>query len=63
MHSCRPAHLLEALYGHDGCKRLALALDNKLIVAKRHPIQDIAEALANFQGRNFRYHVPYQLLQ
>jgi hypothetical protein len=29
-----------------------------LIVSKRHSIQDVAESLANFQGRNFLDHVP-----
>ena len=31
--SRRPSHLLEPLHRHDGSKRLAVALDNELIVA------------------------------
>ena len=57
VHSCRPPHLFEPFYRYDGSKRFTLALDNKLIVPKRHPIQDVTESLANFQGRNFLYHV------
>ena len=33
VHSRRPPHLLEPLHRHDGGKGLALALDNKLVVA------------------------------
>jgi hypothetical protein len=57
VHSRRPTHLFEPLYRYDGSKWFTLALDNKLIVSKRHPIQDIAESLANFQSRNFLCHV------
>jgi hypothetical protein len=53
VHSCRPAHLFEPFYRYDGSKGLTLALDNKLIVSKRHSIQDVAESLAYFQSRYF----------
>jgi hypothetical protein len=33
VHSRRPPHLLEPLHRHDGSKRLALALNYKLVVA------------------------------
>jgi hypothetical protein len=56
VHSRRPSHLLESLHRHDGSKWLTLALDNELVVAQRNPIQDIAQSLANFQGRNFLCH-------
>jgi hypothetical protein len=56
VHSCRPPHLLQPLHRHDGSKGLTLAFDDKLLVAECNSIQDIAESLANFQGRNFLYH-------
>jgi hypothetical protein len=57
VHSRRPAHLFEPFYRYDGSEWFTLALDNKLIIPKRHPVQDIAESLANFQSRNFLSHV------
>jgi hypothetical protein len=56
VHSCRPPHLLQPLHRHDGSKGFTLALDNELVVAQCNAIQDIAESLANFQGRNSLYH-------
>ena len=56
VHSCRPTHLLQPFHRHDSSKGLTLAFDDKLLVAQCNSIQDIAESLANFQGRNFFYH-------
>jgi hypothetical protein len=54
--SRRSAHLFEPFHRYDGGKGFTLALDNKLVVAKRHPVQDVAESLANFQSGNFLCH-------
>lgn len=57
VHSRRPAHLLEPLDWHDGGKGLTFTLDDELVIAERHPIQDIPEPLPHFQCRNCLYHV------
>jgi hypothetical protein len=57
VHSRRPAHLLEPLDWHDGGKGLAFTLDDELVIAERHPIQDIPEPPPHFQCRNFLCHL------
>jgi len=48
VHSRRPSHLLEPLHRDDGSKGFPLTLDDELVIAERHPIQDIPESLTNF---------------
>ncbi len=57
------AHLLEPLDRHEGRERLALALDDELVVSEGDAIEHVAEPLANVDGGYlFRHDEPPQLL-
>jgi len=44
------AHLLESLDRHERSQRLAFALDDELVVAERHPVEQVTDPLANVNG-------------
>src|SRR2546423_7284686 len=57
--TCKTAHLLQSLNRNQGSERLALALDDELVVPERNPVQHVADARANVHGRNLLSHSNY----
>jgi hypothetical protein len=43
-------HLLEPLHWYHGRQRLALALDNELVIPSRNPVEDVPKPLADFKS-------------
>ena len=48
-----PAHLFEPFNGHEGSERLALSLDDELVVSKSYPIEHVSNSLTDIHRRNF----------
>src|SRR4051812_36152302 len=56
MPSRKTTHLLEPLDRHQGRQRLALPLDDELVVSERHPVEHVSDSLANVHRRNLLWH-------
>jgi hypothetical protein len=54
--ACESLHLRESLDGHQGGQRLALPLDDELIVSQGDSIQHVSDSLADVDGRNSLRH-------
>jgi len=53
------AHLLQPLDGDQRSQRLALSLDDELVVSEGDPVEQVPDALANVNGRHLFGHAAY----
>src|SRR5205085_1055660 len=52
MSARKPPHLFEAFDGHQDSQRLALPLDDELVVSKGYPIQHVPNSLTDLHRGN-----------